>query len=83
MAWTAGAGTIAPGANWSSWFTFGSTNGDAGPQLIQAEPLGASGYMWTNQIGESLDGNGFLTYYATVNNAGSNAVAFQWRGGSF
>ncbi len=77
--WLAGAGTVAPGADWSSWFTFNPS--DAGPQLVQAQPNNASGYLWTNQLGESSDGNGNLTYYATVNNTGSNAVAFQWRGG--
>jgi hypothetical protein len=78
--WTVGAGTVAAGANWTSWFSWGG-NGDVGPQLIQGEPLNASGYLWTTQIGESLDNNGHLTYYATVNNQGSNPVAFQWRGG--
>ena len=82
MAWTVGAGTVSAGATWTSWFSWGG-NGDVGPQLIQAEPTQASGYLWTTQIGESLDGNGHLTYWASAQNQGSNAVAFQWRGGGF
>ena len=39
--------------------------------------------LWTKQIGESRDGNGHLTYWASAQNQGSNAVAFQWRGGGF
>lgn len=78
--WTVGAGTVAPGANWTSWFAWGG-NGDVGPQFIQGEPLNTSGYLWTTQIGESRDSNGNLAYYATVNNQSPNAVAFQWRGG--
>jgi hypothetical protein len=82
MAWTAGSGTLAPGATEEWWFSWGG-NGDVGPQLIQAEPLGASGELVTLQIAESLDANGHLTYYATVQNTGSTAVQFQWRGGGF
>jgi hypothetical protein len=82
MAWTVGAGTVAAGASWTSWFSWGG-NGDVGLQLIQGEPLNTSGDLWTTQIGESLDNNGHLTYWATVSNQGSNPVAFQWRGGGF
>jgi hypothetical protein len=82
MAWTVGAGTVAAGATWTSWFSWGG-NGDVGPQLIQALPNGPSGYLWTTQIGESMDGNGHLTYWATARNDGGNPVAFQWRGGGF
>jgi hypothetical protein len=78
--WTFGLGTIVPGQSQDWWFTFGG-NGDAGPQLIQAEPLNASGELSTTAIGESLDGNGNLTYYATVINNGTTTVNFQWRGG--
>ena len=82
MAWTIGSGTIAPGKSQDWWFSFGG-DGDAGPQLIQAEPVAASGELATTQIAESRDGNGVLTYHATVQNQGTNAVAFQWRGGGF
>jgi hypothetical protein len=78
--WTVGAGTVAAGANWTSWFSWGGA-GDVGPQFIQAEPIQASGNLWTTQIGESLDSNGNLTYWATAQNQGTNAVQFQWRGG--
>jgi hypothetical protein len=82
MAWTAGLGTIAPGQTQEWWFSWGG-NGDVGPQLIQAEPLGASGELATTQISESLDANGHLTYFATVRNNGPSTVNFQWRGGGF
>jgi hypothetical protein len=82
MSWTIGNGTIDAGTSQDWWITFGG-NGDAGPQLIQAEPLDASGELATTQIAESLDSNGFLTYYATVTNNGSSTAQFQWRGGGF
>jgi hypothetical protein len=82
MAWTSGSGTLGPGQNQDWWFSWGG-NGDVGPQLIQAEPLGTSGEVATTQIGESLDSNGHLTYHATVVNNGTTAVRFQWRGGGF
>jgi hypothetical protein len=80
--WTAGFGTLAPGASQDWWFSWGGV-GDVGPQLIQAEPLSPSGELATVQIAESLDSNGHLTYYATVKNNGSTSVQFQWRGGGF
>jgi hypothetical protein len=80
--WTAGQGTLGAGASQDWWFTFGG-NGDQGPLLIQAEPLDASGELDTVQIGESLNDNGFLTYWATATNNGSAPVKFQWRGGGF
>jgi len=80
--WTSGQGTLAAGASQDWSFAFGG-NGDQGPQLIQAEPLDASGELDTVKIGESLNGNGFLTYYATATNNGSATVEFQWRGGGF
>jgi hypothetical protein len=82
MAWTSGSGTIAPGESQDWWFSWGG-NGDVGPQLIQAQPLGMSGELATTQIAESLDSNGHLTYYAVVKNNGSDIVSFQWRGGGF
>lgn len=82
MSWTVSGGTIAPGASLGWWFSWGG-NGDVGPQLIQAEPLGASGELTTVNIAEGLDANGHLTYYATVRNDGGQPVAFQWRGGGF
>jgi hypothetical protein len=81
MAWTSGSGSIAPGTSQDWWFVWGG-NGDVGPQLIQAEPLGNSGELVTTQIAESLS-NGALTYHAVVRNDGPNAVNFQWRGGGF
>jgi hypothetical protein len=81
MAWTAGSGTIAPGTTQDWWFAWGG-NGDVGPQLIQAEPLAASGELVTTQTAESLS-NGFLTYHAVVRNDGPNPVSFRWRGGGF
>ena len=78
--WTSGLGTIGPGQSQDWWFTWGG-NGDVGPQLIQVEPLNASGELSTTMIGESLDGNGNLTYYATVANNGGTTVNYQWRGG--
>ena len=82
MSWTAGSGTIAPGASQDWSFGWGG-NGDVGPQLIQAEPMQASGELATTQIAESLDSNGHLTYHATVQNQGSTTVSFRWRGGGF
>jgi hypothetical protein len=82
MAWTSGNGTIAAGQSQDWWFSWGG-NGDVGPQLIQAEPLGVSGELSTTAIAESLDSNGHLTYHATVVNNGTNSVSFQWRGGGF
>ena len=82
MTWTSGSGTIAPGETQDWWFTFAG-NGDVGPQLIQAQPLGASGELATTQIAESLNENGYLTYHATVLNTGSTTVNFEWRGGGF
>jgi hypothetical protein len=82
MAWTAGFGTIAPGQSQEWWFSWGG-NGDVGPQLIQAVPLGASAELSTTEISESLDAGGHLTYFAVVRNDGPNAVNFQWRGGGF
>jgi hypothetical protein len=82
MAWTSGSGTIAAGASQNWWFSWGG-NGDAGPQLIQAEPTSPSGELATTSMAEGLDGNGHLTYYATVQNQGSTAATFQWRGGGF
>jgi len=79
--WTAGFATIAPGASQEWWFSWGGV-GDVGPQLIQAQPVDAASQLATTQIAESLDGNGHLTYYATVKNNGSTAVRFQWRGGA-
>jgi hypothetical protein len=55
--------------------------GDVGPQLIQAEPLNASAKLTTTEVSETVDGNGHMTYFATVRNDGPNAVGFQWRGG--
>jgi hypothetical protein len=78
--WTSGLGTIGPGESQDWWFSWGG-NGDVGPQLIQAEPLNASGELATTAIAESLDSNGHLTYHATVVNNGATAVSFQWRGG--
>jgi len=78
--WTAGFGSIGAGASQDWWFSWGGS-GDQGPQFIQAEPLNASGELVTTQIAESLDSSGHLTYHATVQNTGSNAVYFQWRGG--
>ena len=82
MAWTAGPGTIGPGETQDWWFAWGG-NGDVGPQLIQAQPLSQSGELATTQAAESLDGNGFLGYHATVVNTGTNTVSFEWRGGGF
>jgi hypothetical protein len=82
MAWIAGFGTISPGASQEWWFSWGG-NGDVGPQLIQAEPLQASAELATTQTAESLDGNGHLTYFATVHNNGPQTVNFRWRGGGF
>jgi hypothetical protein len=82
MSWTIGSGTIAPGTSQDWWFTWGG-NGDAGPQLIQAEPTASSGELATVQIAESLNSSGFLTYHATVKNEGTNTVSFRWRGGGF
>ena len=82
MAWTAGFGTIAPGQSQEWWFSWGG-NGDVGPQLIQAVPLGASAELSTTEISESRDAGGHLTYFAVVRNDGPNAVNFQWRGGGF
>ncbi|MFI2239945.1 hypothetical protein [Streptomyces chrestomyceticus] len=81
MAWTAGGGTIAPGATQEWTFDWGG-NGDVGPQLIQARPLNPNGLLFTTEIGEVLDGNNHLSYRARVRNAGPLTVAFQWRGGS-
>ncbi|WP_291522548.1 hypothetical protein [Branchiibius sp. NY16-3462-2] len=78
--WLSGFGAIASGASQDWWFTFGGT-GDAGPQLIQAEPVEPSGQLTTISSAESLDSNGYLTYHATVRNDGPDAVHFQWRGG--
>ena len=78
--WTAGAGTIAPGETQQWWFSWGGV-GDVGPQLIQAEPLNASAKLTTTEVSETVDGNGHMTYFATVRNDGPNAVGFQWRGG--
>jgi hypothetical protein len=78
--WTSGLGTIGPGQSQDWWFAWGG-NGDVGPQLIQAEPLNASGELATTAIAESRDSNGNLTYHATVVNRGTTTVAFQWRGG--
>jgi len=78
--WVSGFGSIAAGASQDWWFSWGG-NGDVGPQLIQAEPVNGSGELSTTQIAESLDSSGHLTYHATVQNNGSNAVNFQWRGG--
>jgi hypothetical protein len=82
MAWTAGSGTLTPGSSQDWWFSWGG-NGDVGPQLIQAEPLGASGELATTQIAESLGTDGHLTYHAIVKNNGANTVSFRWRGGGF
>jgi hypothetical protein len=78
--WTTGLGSIGPGESQDWWFTWGG-NGDVGPQLIQAEPLNASGELATTEIAESLDGNGNMAYHATVVNNGTTVVTFQWRGG--
>ena len=78
--WTVGSGTISPGASQEWSFTWGG-DGDVGPQLIQAEPMNASGELATTQIGESRDITGSLIYHATVENQGSTTTAFQWRGG--
>ena len=78
--WTIGFGSIAAGTSQDWWFTWAGS-GDAGPQLIQSEPLNASGELATTQIAESLDSSGHLTYHATVENTGSNTIYFQWRGG--
>jgi len=51
MAWTSGNGTIAAGQSQDWWFSWGG-NGDVGPQLIQAEPLGVSGELSTTAIAE-------------------------------
>jgi hypothetical protein len=82
MAWISGSGTLAPGASQDWWFSWGG-NGDVGPQLIQAQPLATSGELSTVVVAEGLDGNGHLTYYATVRNDGPTAAQFQWRGGGF
>lgn len=82
MAWIAGNGTIAPGASQDWWFSWGG-NGNVGPQLIQAEPLGASGELATTQMAETLNADGHLVYHATVHNYGSTSVNFRWRGGGF
>ena len=82
MAWTSGNGTIDAGQSQDWWFAWGG-NGDVGPQLIQAEPLDASGELTTVGIAESLDANGNLAYHATVVNNGSGPAQFQWRGGGF
>ena len=82
MAWTFGSGTIGPGET-QDWFFDWPGNGDAGPQLIQAQPLSQSGELATIQISESLDANGHLTYWATVQNNGSTTANFEWRGGGF
>jgi hypothetical protein len=78
--WVSGFGSIGAGASQDWWFSWGG-NGNQGPQLIQAEPLNASGELVTTQIAESLDSSGHLTYHATVQNTGSNTLYFQWRGG--
>jgi len=82
MAWTSGNGTIGPGESQDWWFAWDG-NGDVGPQLIQAQPLNTSGELTTTQIAEMLDGNGYLSYHATVVNNGTTTVNFQWRGGGF
>ena len=82
MAWTSGSGTLAAGTSQQWSFSWGG-NGDVGPQLIQAEPTNASGELATTEIAEGLGNNGHLTYYATVENLGSTAAQFQWRGGGF
>jgi hypothetical protein len=82
MGWIAGTGTIAPGKSQDWWFSWAG-DGDMGPQLIQAEPMGTSGELATIQIAESRDSSGHLTYNATVRNDGPNAVTFRWRGGGF
>jgi hypothetical protein len=78
--WTSGSGTVAAGASQDWWFSWGG-NGDVGPQLIQAQPLNQSGELATIQMAGSRDSSGHLTYYATLDNTGSNSVPFQWRGG--
>lgn len=82
MAWISGFGTLAPGAS-QDWRFSWSGNGDVGPQLIQAQPLAASGELSTVVVAEALDANGHLTYYATVRNDGPSVAQFQWRGGGF
>jgi hypothetical protein len=82
MSWTSGSGSISPGQSQDWWFVW-PPNGDVGPQLIQALPLNPSGELATTQIAESLDGNGNLTYHATVVNNGTTTVNFVWRGGGF
>jgi hypothetical protein len=77
--WTFGFGTLAPGASQDWWFSWGG--GDVGPQLIQAQPVEASGELATVAAAESRDTGGQLTYHATVRNDGPNPVRFQWRGG--
>ncbi len=79
MAWTAGGGTIAPGATQEWTFDWGG-NGDVGPQLIQAHPLNPNGLLYTFEIGEVLVGT-HLSYRARVRNAGPLTVSFNWRGG--
>jgi hypothetical protein len=81
MAWTLGSGTIPPGISQDWWFSWGGA--DVGPQLIQAQPLNASGELATAQIAESRDATGLLTYHATVQNQGSTPARFEWRGGGF
>jgi hypothetical protein len=78
--WVSGLGTVAQGTSQEWWFSWGGT-GDVGPQLIQAEPLETSGELVTVWTAESQDGNGHITYHATVRNDGSAPVRFQWRGG--
>ena len=78
--WTSGSGTVAAGARQDWWFSWGGT-GDVGPQLIQAEPVSQSGELATIQMAEVLDTSGHLSYHATLDNTGGNAVQFQWRGG--
>jgi hypothetical protein len=82
MAWQLGWGTIAPGTSQDWWFILAGGNGDAGPQLIQAEPLVSSGELVTVQMAEVLS-SGFLSYRAVVRNDGPNTVKFTWRGGGF
>lgn len=79
MAWTAFSGSLAPGAQTTWWYTWGSTDKHAQPAF--ANPRNPGGHLLSYNFSKKMEPNGSISYFVTVRNIGSLSTTYNLQGG--
>lgn len=77
MSWTAGFGTLGPGAATRWWYALG---GDQGVQVARGNPLNPDAELISYDFSERIEG-GTTVYRVSIRNAGGVATNFNLQGG--